>query len=100
MAVTVARVHLHGVAELDRGLAKFSLVEVALAAFHVLLLAHIGVTRAADGERRHQPENNDQTCCLIRPHCRFSPCEARSPNHLNMFSNSVTLLPAATSSAA
>src|SRR6516162_3631850 len=47
-------VHVGGVAELNDGLAILAFGKIALAAFKVLLLAHIGVARASREKASHR----------------------------------------------
>src|SRR5215472_7746092 len=56
-----ARVHLYGVAVLDRSLAVLCLFEIALAALEILLLAHVGVAGTTGPKAGKHREQKDQT---------------------------------------
>src|SRR5229473_3061441 len=70
VAFGIARIDFDGVAELDGCLTILTLLEVALSAFEVFLLAHIGIAGAAREQGGDQSQDKNQTENRSMPHCK------------------------------
>ena len=60
MGLGEARINLHGIGILDRGLAVLAFVEVFSAALEIFLFANVGIARASGGEKRDQKAGQQQ----------------------------------------
>src|SRR5215472_13801182 len=78
MRLRKARIDLNGVAVLNRGFAILTLLRVALPTFEVLLLANIGIARAAGQESSDDGKNKQQMKCGCTPHDLCLPTHAQS----------------------